>query len=483
MGRIKKIGIGVGIIIVIMIVISILGTLVSDDSKLVSDDSKEQSTTTSSTKSILDLLPTRQDIGPEQYIRNLEYYKNDALDGGYVGNSSAHIDGSVKGYLESVRQTYTSDHGFMSVTKITVTIVRFDSSTNAKNYYNTITTKIYDKGGFKQFDTRGINAKCFSVLKEASLASISDLYCVKENVYYTIEGYTTTIDDITTITIKFAKIITDKIAERIGMIQMSFIDFAKRICSDDEDCITTLVIGNHDISACNILSTKDLSTKDICIIKYVTHFNEPEKCKEAVNEIFCIETASLTLGINACNIIYNEKDKIECMQNYITRAPLTGYYNNDEIKNVCSPTFPFSSHLVLYIVCKLERLYIDDTSKNFIRTWTTSDKLTICTHYEVYNHLSSYDPKMRNDYCLAFIGVYLKDISICDQAGEARAECYSFIALTDKSVNLKTCNKLEGTGRTFCYMFVAYRLNDISICDKADTHKEDCIRLINSRIQ
>ncbi len=78
----------------------------------------------------------------------------------------------------------------------------------------------------------------------------------------------------------------------------------------------------------------------------------------------------------------------------------------------------------------------------------------------------------------------MKDLSVCDKAGTARAECYGVLAITEDFVTLSTCDKLD-TGVSFCYMSVAYRLNDISICDmeKVADNKDNCVRLVKSKTQ
>src|SRR5689334_14896750 len=112
-------------------------------------------------------------------------------------------------------------------------------------------------------------------------------------------------------------------------------------------------------------------------------------------------------------------------------------------------------------------------------TWKlndNSDNLVPCSEFPTT--FSSQQPS--NDYCIGSIGVYGKDISICDQAGTARAECYGFLADTDNSISLDICDRLD-TGATFCYMHVAYRLNNITICDKAGENKDNCLSLAKSR--
>lgn len=489
MGKGKKIVIGIGIAFAALIGLSILAALITNDIPSIDSNTLESSPSTPivstqidqessfsniSTKSVLDILPTRDDIGTEWRISPLSY-NNTNLEKGHLGNSNTvpKVDGSNAipiGYEDQVAQNYTTD----SVMR--VVIATFDSENDANSYYNSITTKLYEKGGFKQIDTSSIGAKCFSVFRELDLSTISELYCVKENVYYIVKengGFAAYNEDVKETTIKFAKIIANKIDSRLASAQqlgsLSLITFGEKLCKGDEDCTTTLALANNDISACNALTNNNY-----CVSSYAIKFNEPKDCTVATDSLACFKTVSLSLGSHVCTFTGNEKDRLECGESYIANARLVDHYSSDRIRNVCLSTFPMSSHVVLQNTCKIEQLNLEDISKTDLLGWKTGNELTICSRLD----LNAVWEK-KDDYCLSSVGVYLKDLSICDQAGDARAECYGFIALTEDFVDLDTCDRLD-EGRSFCYMHVAYRLDDISICDIADSNKENCIRLVNS---
>jgi hypothetical protein len=251
---------------------------------------------------------------------------------------------------------------------------------------------------------------------------------------------------------------------------LSFATFTEKICDTGEGCVTNVAIINQDISACG-----NLANNNGCISAYAVKFNEPEDCGDATSSLDCFKAVSSVLGSSVCSLTQSESDRVECGKYYITTAQLGDHYTTDDVRAVCSPSFLHSSFLVQQIACKIEQLNLEDISKNDLLTWKTKDKLTVCSRFP--NSMGENE----DEYCLSSIGVYLKDLSVCDQAGDARAECYGFVAVTEDSVDLDTCERLDGTGITFCYMHVAYRTSDISICDKTDTNKENCIRLVSSK--
>jgi hypothetical protein len=479
-GRGKKIGLGIGAGFAVLIVLGAVGSIASNDdastatqppSSTSGDSASPPVTIFSEQKSVLDMMPTREDIGTEWRFNSLSY--NNTSSEGYSGNSDIvpTAGGATSvGYQDGVSQDYVSE----AVVK--VAIFTFDSQNNAKEHYKIVTDGLYEKGGFKQIDTGSIDAECFSVFRDFDLTTVSELYCVKENVYYTVKEYggiSVYSEDVKETTLKFAKIIANKITEKLSSAQqlgsLSFTTFTEQICRGSSECPTTLALANEDISACNILTNNNT-----CISSYAIEFEEPENCNTATSSLDCFMTVSVSLGSSVCGLTKSESDKTECGWYYIRSAQRADHYRSEEIRQICSPTFKLSNFAVLQVACKMEQFNIIDVSTDGMVTWKTNNELTDCLSFLIDMG------ENQEAYCLSSLGIYLKYLSICDQAGVATAECYSFVALTEDSVDLNTCDKL-GDGFSFCYMHVAYRMNDVSICEMADTNRENCIGLVNSR--
>lgn len=305
------------------------------------------------------------------------------------------------------------------------------------------------------------------------------------------------------------KAYTDLVLVEYDMItSLGNVKHVRQYFTQVEECVTKVALQNHDVSACN-----SLDDNNNCVIKYVEEFEEPQTCRQATDSQNCYRTVSLRFGFHVCNLIENADNRADCGTNYLLRAQYKDDYSTDKIGERC--TFLHKDFGVNKLACQLDRLRLDGMSKDDLLGWTW-DSLTVCLLYnsalsdmgkELLNEycttnigeysadgltaclrfdspIRSLDVEKWDDYCIASIGVYLNDLSICDQTGQARAECYAFVAVTDDSIGLDDCDKL-GTGVSFCYMHVAYRLDDIRICDmpKVTDNKDNCIRLVKSKTQ
>lgn len=217
-----------------------------------------------------------------------------------------------------------------------------------------------------------------------------------------------------------------------------------------EECLTKtatkIALQNHDASPCDLL---DDNTG--CVSKYVREFLEPKTCQQAKNEKSCF--AGYAWGI--------------------TNEPV-----QREIYKKCMD-MPLGAFVIKQNACKLEAISLHEFSSTELINWKFNGDMVVCSAFE-------FPPSIDNhqQYCLGSIGVYNKDLDVCDQSGTARAECYGFVAMTDDLVNLTTCDRLD-SGVSFCYMGVAYRLNDISICDLEplceNNQRDNCIRLVTKK--
>lgn len=240
----------------------------------------------------------------------------------------------------------------------------------------------------------------------------------------------------------------------------------KNASNCDEQCTTNIALQNHNISACD--SLKDSNP---CVISYVKKFNEPEKCHQATNSQNCFNGISEAMGPTACKFAKNNDGVLECASHYFKYV---SFQSSNPKYQECVHK---ETDLPMEIACTFSVLPLQGVTTNDLLSWKTPDSTLIACSSLTPENLGT----QKNAYCIASIGVYAKSLPICDRAGgDPMAECYGMLADTDNSITLSTCDKLD-TGVSFCYMHVAYRLNDASICDKAGDNKDNCLRLIASR--
>jgi hypothetical protein len=234
----------------------------------------------------------------------------------------------------------------------------------------------------------------------------------------------------------------------------------------DEECTTNIALQDHNAAACN--SLKDSNP---CIISYVKKFNEPEKCNQATNSLTCFNYISEAIGPVVCKSAKDNDGLLECVGHYFKYV---SFQSSNPKYQECLHK---ESDITMEIACTFATLPLQGVTSNDLLNWKAKDSSLIACSSLIPESIGT----QKNDYCIASIGVYAKSLSICDQAeGSPRAECYGMLADTDNSITLSTCDKLD-TGVSFCYMHVAYRLNDPSICDKAGDNKDNCLRLVASR--
>lgn len=238
-----------------------------------------------------------------------------------------------------------------------------------------------------------------------------------------------------------------------------------------DECVRKLAIQNHNIDACSSL---DDST--VCVISYAEEFKEPKQCQKATDSQNCFQTLSSKLGFYVCNLTQNERSREDCGKNYIT--------SNWYVKSQETCSVYHDGNIASEIACTLEKLQLEGISKQDLLSWKSGVELTACSSYGFPNWML--EKGIVGDYCMAALGIYFRDLVICDKAGVARAECYGYIAATEDFVSLDTCDRLGTEESMGCYSFVAYRLNDISICDSFPNDpyfKKNCINQVNQRNQ
>lgn len=247
--------------------------------------------------------------------------------------------------------------------------------------------------------------------------------------------------------------------------------FQQPINTCNQECTINIALQNHNSTICTTLDNSDP-----CMVEYVNKFNEPEKCNQATHTMDCFKQVSMTMGPSVCNLMNNNNYAImDCVSNFfnISNKGVTGAYsqsNKAEFQKCLGQFGDFPKQNA----CVWSFEPLQGVTSADLLGWKAGNDLVACSSL-----IPDSIAQQKNDYCIASIGVYEKSLSICDQAGIARAECYGGLADTDSSITLDTCNRLD-TGVTFCYMHVAYRLKDLSICDKTGDNKDNCLRMVRS---
>jgi len=236
--------------------------------------------------------------------------------------------------------------------------------------------------------------------------------------------------------------------------------------------VSDFAITSKNVNNCELLdNTKDNS---LCVANYVKALQNPSFCSKARDSLYCLENAITGFGPTVCNTI--DKELVESCQmvytvNKISDPSLTtAFYDCQR----------FSNFGVWQTSCFLNDRQLEEIPTGILLSMEQNGELLICKNAPGIP--SHWEPEQKKQYCVAGIGVYSKDLSICDRAGNARAECYGMIAATENTVTLKTCDRLE-SGQEFCYMNVAARTKDTPICESFfdDSFKRNCLSLIEGR--
>ncbi|MBN1386351.1 hypothetical protein JW968_05260 [Candidatus Woesearchaeota archaeon] len=197
---------------------------------------------------------------------------------------------------------------------------------------------------------------------------------------------------------------------------------------DVEKCIFTLAVTNLDANMCEEL----ISTKNDCFMQVA---------KGSYNHSICLKTENVT----AC---YQQYDL------YHTKCKNDTY-----------------NYMVTNIACGFSNLKITQEDMEIGNT--------ICDLSLIPTQL--YDEEERPDVCLAAMGVYFKDTSLCDDAGEFKGDCYVGLARIVPEFSLADCDN-AGVNYVGCYVAVAVKNKDPSICAKLpEGNKESCISSISSQ--
>jgi len=244
------------------------------------------------------------------------------------------------------------------------------------------------------------------------------------------------------------------------------------ICEESKNqlkCVKSYSVEFEDPNACNTLADNTS-----CLLSYAKKFKDPSICQKLSDSQSCLESLIPSLGVMVCTFFKSDKIE-ECQKNYfIENWPLnrSGHTNDSPGNKGCSSEF------LRYpgkVACRLQGLGIESIPIKNLLTWKVNGELLVC--YELIKNEGQYSvprnlksKENRHNFCLAVIGAYANDLSICDRARTDqhtswRVECYFSEALIEDYFTLKTCDKLRPTGIDECYGFVAARTNDPSICD------------------
>jgi len=164
---------------------------------------------------------------------------------------------------------------------------------------------------------------------------------------------------------------------------------------------------------------------------------------------------------------------------------LTKSLNREKLYRNCSRTA---------LVCDFNAINLEGISTNELLTWKYEGELLSCYNY--FQTFADYKYgitdsrwntiEKRNDHCIFGIGIYSKDLSVCDMAGGERgAACYKSLALNEDWFTLETCHKMREIGIDDCYVMVAARTGDYSICSMPrvvdEYGEESCQRKVEKR--
>jgi len=113
------------------------------------------------------------------------------------------------------------------------------------------------------------------------------------------------------------------------------------------------------------------------------------------------------------------------------------------------------SNSVSIITCAYQKLNISKRDINM------SDQ-SVCNLYE----------NISQEKCIAAIGAYLENASICNAAGDASEDCYISIAENDPKFTLADCDKM-GVYYGDCYIAIAVVTDNASICSNVPVQSTD----------
>ncbi len=193
-------------------------------------------------------------------------------------------------------------------------------------------------------------------------------------------------------------------------------DVTENFKSEDTDkCIENLAFNRNDSTVCSQISSNSLI--QYCYSNIAVTTKNPKICLTAINTT-------------------------DCYQNYLNKL---------NIQQVCSQK-PNGNFLTERVACMYEELKINK------KTLSPQDT-SIC---EIMG-IQGWGFSETNSICIAGIGVYLEKPTICDQAGQYKADCYGMIARNNQSFSLSDCDK-AGIDYVGCYVAVAVNNLNTTIC-------------------
>lgn len=171
------------------------------------------------------LFPKRQDIGTIWQMNDVgknmfnpdTYTYQTGL--GMVATANNYQDEekvkSSTGYQDGLLKTYTKHRDSGGITMVWITAYQFDSQDNSEKFYKDFTAYIYNKGGFQEYDTSSIGAKCYGTFTQGEIVDSINIYCIKSNIYYHVIGSSDQMlfDDDKQEINKFAQVVDNNIAK------------------------------------------------------------------------------------------------------------------------------------------------------------------------------------------------------------------------------------------------------------------------------
>lgn len=262
-----------------------------------------------------------------------------------------------------------------------------------------------------------------------------------------------------------SKILKTEILSSTGIKKIS-------ILFDVEACIQELAIKNNDPKTCH--SSQDELT---CIIKYVKETGKQEACLQASDSVLCVKSLVNIYGVESCSILSGEENK-QCKIDYIKNhsKSSSGETYMRLMRQCESPgeggPWHFACHLEIInpnLIPKVEVLQLKDENGQTI----------LCANI---GPSGGQDDTRNDDLCTATEAVYTLNKSQCDKSGTSRASCYQAFALHDPKFSVGDCSVLDDQEIGKCYVNVAARTQNISICIETSQYgvsEQECTSFVN----
>ena len=211
----------------------------------------------------------------------------------------------------------------------------------------------------------------------------------------------------------------------------------------------------------------------ICIISVLWSLNNSDTVVEELQEVQKPPEI----------IILSNEDKIRAVfEPFVTAQD---YY---DVSHECSVNSSATDNLA----CNIKGIGLLSIPTDILLTTFEGDELLFCKLFDEKEQLLFWmDQSQNQEFCISALGTALMDLSVCDKS-KMNHECYYVIAIKSDIVTLKECDTLE-IGIGMCYMGVAVRTDDNSICEfdegdhvefsKEYNYKNNCLSAIENQKQ